>query len=236
MITGIAVALPEELSTLTSTKIAKGCCAFICDSTVIAYSGAGADNARRASELLITQGANRLISWGCAGALVDSLNPGDLVLADVLIDAEGCQTAIQSDWLKATQSVLIPFFKVRTGSLVESKAIVATSEDKKQLHLTTNAIAVDMESIAIAKIARLNNVPFLAIRVIADPAAMNLPKAINYALNNEGEVVLGKLLLFIALHPTQIPALISLGLHFNAAKNTLKQIARHIDQFSIFDQ
>ncbi len=106
MITGIVVALPEELSTLTSKKIDKGCCVFITDTIVLAYSGAGANNARTASELLIAQGATRLISWGCAAALSETLKPGDLVLADTLIDAEGTQIGIHPDWHGCTKNLL----------------------------------------------------------------------------------------------------------------------------------
>lgn len=232
MITGIIVALPEELSTLTSKKIAKGCCVFIRDTLVLTCSGAGAENARIASELLIAQGATQLISWGCAGALDDSLNSGDVILADALIDAEGCQIDSHPDWHKAVKNLLTPYLKIRIGSLVESLTLVATVLDKNQLHSRTNAIAVDMETIAIAKVAVQNNLPFLAIRAIADPANMDLPKAISHALNNNGDIVLNKLLLFIALHPSEIPALIKLGLHFNAAKNSLKRIAQQLDQLS----
>jgi adenosylhomocysteine nucleosidase len=232
VITGIVVALPEELSTLTSNKIAIGCCVFINGTLVLAFSGAGADNAQIASELLVSQGATRLISWGCAGALVAPLNPGDLVLADTLIGAEGCQIEIDPVWLKAAQNALTPYLKVRTGCLVESKSIVATAEDKKQLHLKMNAIVVDMESIAIAKIAARNKLPFLAIRAIADPLSMDLPKAINHALNAEGHILLRKLLLFIAQHPAEIPGLIKLGLHFHAAKKSLRIAAQQLDHLT----
>jgi len=233
LITGIIVALPEELSTLTSKKIDKGCCVFITDTIVLAYSGAGIDNARAASALLIAQGATRLISWGCAAALGETLKPGDLVLADTLIDAEGTQINIDSDWLKLTKNRLLTTgIKVHTGSLAESSRIVATSKDKKHLHTQTGAIALDMESVAAAKIAQLNNLPFLAIRTIADPVNMDLPQAINHSLNDEGDIVLGKLLLFIALHPAELPGLIKLGLHFNAAKNTLKLIAKQLDHLT----
>lgn len=232
MITGIVVALPEELSTLTSKKIDKGCCVFITDAIVLAYSGAGADNARAASELLITQGATRLISWGCAAALGETLKPGDLVLADTLIDAEGAQIGIHPDWLKFTKNLLSTCLKVHTGSLTESSSIVATGNGKKHLHTQTGAIALDMESVAVAKVAGLNNLPFLAIRAIADPVDMDLPKAVNHSLNNQGDIVLGKLLLFIALHPAELPGLIKLGLHFNAAKNTLKLVAKQLDHLT----
>ena len=232
MITGIVVALPEELSTLTSKKIDKGCCAFIADAIVLAYSGAGAKNARSASELLIAQGATRLISWGCAAALSETLKPGDLVLADALIDAEGAQIGIDSGWHGCAKNLLSTSLQIHTGSLVESNSIVAASRDKKHLHAQTGAVALDMETIAVAKVARQHNLPFLAIRAIADPVNMNLPKAINHSLNNEGDIMLGKLLLFIALHPSELPGLIKLGLHFNNAKNTLKLVAEQLDHLT----
>jgi Nucleoside phosphorylase len=201
---------------------------FIADHTVLAYSGAGVDNARTAAELLVAQGAARLISWGCAAALSATLKPGDLVLPDTLIDAEGNRLDIQSDWLKLASSLI----KAHTGCLAESLTIVAAAKDKKRLHSQTGAIALDMESIAIAKVARQNNLPFLAIRAIADPVDMDLPKAISHALNAEGDIVLAKLLAFVVLHPAELPGLIKLGLHFNAAKNTLKSVAKQLDHLT----
>lgn len=232
MITGIVVALPEELSTLTSKKIDKGCCAFITDTIVLVYSGAGAGNARAASELLLKQGASRLISWGCAAALSESLKPGDLTLADTLVDADGVQIGIRNDWHDLTKNLLSTQLKVHTGSLAESKTIVATAEDKKSLHVKTGAIALDMESVAVAAVARQNGLPFLAVRAIADPVGMDLPKAINHSLNDAGDIVLSKLLAFIALHPAELPGLIKLGLHFNAAKSTLRSVAKHLGQLT----
>ncbi|WP_333872833.1 phosphorylase family protein [Methylobacter sp.] len=232
MITGIVVALLEELSTLTSKKIDKGGCVFISDTIVLAYSGAGAVNARTAAELLIAQGATRLISWGCAAALSKSLKPGDLVLADTLIDADGAQIGITEDWLRLTKNLLSPLLKIHTGSLAESLTIVATANDKTHLHTQTGAIALDMESIAIAKVARQNDLSFIAIRAIADPVNMDLPKAINHSLNGQGDIVLAKLLVFIARHPAELPGLIKLGLHFKDAKNTLKLVAKQLDHLT----
>jgi nucleoside phosphorylase len=209
VITGIVVALPEELTTLTSKKIDKRCCSFITDKLLVAYSGAGHVSAKSASELLVAKGATRLISWGCAAALCSSLKPGDLILA--------------------------AFAVVHTGRLAESISIVSSIEDKQQLQSITGAVALDMESIAIARIAKQHALPFLSIRVIADPVNMNLPQAINYSLNDQGEVVLGKLLLFLFLHPAELPGLIKLGLHFNAARKTLKLVAKHLDTVTGFN-
>ena len=210
----------------------KGQCLFIADKLVVAYSGVGSTNAQAAAELLVAQGATRLMSWGCAGALSATLKPGDLVLADHLIDVDGCRDAkcyVSTDWHNDITNRLAAFVVARTGCLAESMGLVSDSKDKKQLHSLTGAIAVDMESIAIAKVAGQYALPFLAIRVIVDPVDMTLPRAINYSLNHQGEVVLGKLLFFLAVHPTELPGLIKLGLHSNAAKNTLKAIAGHLD-------
>lgn len=232
MTLGIIVALPEELSTLTSQKIAKGCCVFITDTIVVGYFGAGAGNANAAAEHLITQGATRLLSWGCAAALSSALKPGDLVLADRLIDAEGAIISIASDWHRDVQQRLSNSRPVHTGSLAESHSIVASAKDKQHLHRQTGAIALDMESVAVAKVAQQHQLPFLAIRAIADPVDMDLPKAISYAFNEQGDIVLTRLLRFIAGHPLEVPCLIKLGLHFNAAKNTLKWVAKQLAYLS----
>ena len=88
MITGIVIALPEELATLTSKRLKKGCIEILNEKLWIIYSGAGEENARFASELLVDNGVKRLISWGCAAALDSSLQSGDLVLAESCTDAQ----------------------------------------------------------------------------------------------------------------------------------------------------
>lgn len=239
MITGIVVALPEELSTLTSKKMTKGCSYFITKKILVIYSGAGPNNAQLATEQLISQGATKLISWGCAAALIESLSPGDLILANEIITTEESNSVklnISQKWHQRTKELLSSLVNVKIGSLVESKSIVSSSEDKKKIQTATNSVALDMESIAIAKIANQHKLPFIAIRVIADPADMNLPLAVTYALNQQGEVSISKLLYYLAHHPTELPGLIKLGLHFKAATKTLKLIAKHLDAITSYQE
>jgi adenosylhomocysteine nucleosidase len=236
VIIGIVVALPEELGTLTSKNIDKGRCIFISDKVLVAYSGAGPANAQTAAELLVSRGVTRLISWGCAAALDASLKPGDLTLADSLIDADQVRMDIASDWHSHARNILSAHATVHTGCLAESHKIVSSGKDKKQLHAKTGAIVLDMESVAVAKIARQHTLPFLAIRAIVDPANMSLPRAVNRSLNDQGDVVLSKLLIFLALHPIELPGLIRLGLHFKAAKNKLKLVAQQLDIINSFGQ
>jgi hopanoid-associated phosphorylase len=235
VITGIVVALPDEINSLTEQKISKGDCVFLNEQILLAFSGTGPENAKNASQLLIKKGAKRLISWGCAAALKANLKPGDLVLPQILHCENKQQLSLTSPWFQYTLEQLSSL-NPSTGSLAESSVIVAKSSDKKTLHKQTRAIALDMESIAIARTAIKNNLPVLVIRCIADPLTMNLPDAVSYALNKQGDVVLAKLLWFLLTHPTELPSLVKLGLHFNAAKNKLKLVAEHLDTIVSFDQ
>ncbi len=232
MITGIVVALPEELSTLTAKRIEKGCIGSIGDKILVAHSGVGAKNASASAELLVKQGVNSLISWGCAAALDKALKPGDLVVAVSLVDTDKLWLDLDNNgWANHVQATLAkqPLVTARVGTLAESENIIVTSREKGQLASASGAIAVDMESAAIAKVAKLHGLPFLAVRAVADPLDMDLPKAVSHALNGQGEVILRKLLMFLLLHPSELPGLVKLGLHFNDARNTLKRVAKQLD-------
>jgi hopanoid-associated phosphorylase len=228
VITGIVVALPEELSALTEKRVDKGHCVFITKAVLVVYAGAGCQNAGAAAELLVAKGAGRLISWGCAAGLSLALRAGDLVLADTIMGLDHVKIAVDADWHAHSKQVLAKSCVVHTGCLLTTPQLVASSKDKKQLHLKSGAVALDMESVAIAKVAQQHALPFLAIRVIADSVDTSLPHAVNKALNGQGDVVMKTLLLSIAKNPVEIPRLIRLGLNFRAAKITLKQVAAQL--------
>ena len=229
MLTGIVVALPEELSTLTSRKINKGNSSLISENILVAYSGTGPDNAKNAAELLISKGSKQLVSWGCAAALDPSLKPGDLSLPKTLLTETQQKLSIEPKWHRHAMRTLSSHFKILTGCLIESRQIVSSSRKKALLHEATQCQAVDMESAAIANVAEDTKTPFLAIRTIADPADMSLPDAVTHALNEEGEIEMKKLLGFLATHPYEIRGLIKLGYHFNSASNKLKSVVDHLD-------
>lgn len=222
MITGIVVALPEELGTLTRQKIAPGCSAFIAENCLVAVSGSGPENARRAAQRLIEQGARRLLSWGCAGALCATLKPGKLCVPAVFQSAGGRKFTSGHEWRRQICAALASRFDICEGPLLESAHIIAASAEKIQMGKIHGAQLVDMESYALADIAEQTGIPFLAVRAIADPAAMDLPRAIMYALQQNGQVALHKILFYVLTHPHEIVGLIKLGIHFHAAKNALK--------------
>lgn len=236
MITGIIVALPEELSTLTQKKLAPGSCAFISENVLVAVSGMGPKNSASATKQLIAKGAARIISWGCAGALDETLKPGDLTIVDTIIAEDTQQLVLDSAWHQQAITELSHFFTIHSGTLAESSKILVSCQDKINLQNTTHAQVLDMESFASANVAIDSQLPFIAIRVIADPVNVDLPAAVDYAMNEHGLLVFRKLVLFLFSHPGQIPSLIRLGLHFRAASNKLKLVAKHLDIITGFDQ
>ncbi|NOQ62985.1 MAG: phosphorylase, partial [Methyloprofundus sp.] len=178
MITGILVALPEELHTLTPATLAQGECLSVAENTLVILSGAGIENAEHAAQVLINKGAKQLISWGCAGALSPNLKAGDLVIPTAIIAHNNIQLTPHSLWAKQIISTLEPLIKCYNGKLFESSSIISLAKDKTEQYQETQALAVDMESGAVARLALKANLPFVAIRSIIDPANLDLPQAI----------------------------------------------------------
>ncbi len=234
MLTGIIVALPEEIGSLTHQKINKGECISLSNNTLLTLAGTGPENAGKASALLIANGAQRLISWGCAAALNDCLKSGDLIIPDQLLSEKQQTLSIASRWSQYVQKQLASL-NPHTDLLVESSKIVSESTNKRSIQKQSKGIALDMESVAIAKTALQHNLPALVIRCIADPVSMNLPKSISYAQNNQGKIILTKLLGYLLTHPAELPGLIKLGLHFKAANNKLKLVAKQLDTIVSFE-
>lgn len=233
MITGIVIALAEELCTLIPKKLKQGETFRLSDKVVIIYSGAGAKNAGYAAELLVENGAVRLISWGCAAGLSPELKPGALILADQCIATDGTKTQTHPVWRHSTETILANLLPI-TGSIAASDNVVIASQDKLNLGIALNAIALDMESTAIAQVAETHNLPFLTVRAIADPQTADLPMAVTNAIDAQGQVNIKKLLLYVLVNPSELPQLIKLGLYFKAAKKTLKQAALKIDKITNF--
>ncbi len=241
MITGIIVALSEELSTLKTLPngmwergMRRGKFIFITDEIILMYSGAGAENARQAAELLVSKGATQLMSWGCAAALSPDLKMGDLVLADSLLNSDGLETAVNSTWHQHAKTVLGSTVVAYKGALFNSNKLVSTAEEKQAIYEKTGAIALDMESGAIAEVAQHYALPFLAIRAIADPASMDLPLAISKALNENGKIEISKIIASLVFNLKEIPHLIQLGQYFQLAKRTLSTVAKQLPQIIVF--
>ncbi|MGR9072084.1 MAG: phosphorylase family protein [Gammaproteobacteria bacterium] len=234
MLTGIVVALPEEIGTLTHSKIATGCFHSLSPRILIACSGAGPENAFNAADRLIERGADRLVSWGCAAALDGELKPGDLAIPGELISESGRIFTPHQGWRRQIVRLLEEKRTLYSGRLSESSTVVSSHEKKSILRDRDRSGVLDMESAAVAKAAAAHGIPFVAIRAIADTASMNLPNAVSKSMNADGIVCLPNLLFHLAGNPSEIPALVRLALSFHSAKKTLRSVAARLDTIAGF--
>lgn len=221
---GIIVALPAEAKTITGYTPGFERLIRLPQGHWLAVSGAGPTRADAMARKLVDLGVGALISWGCAAAVSDNLRAGDLVLAERLIHENADLLPICPVWRQNLLSTLPDHLRIHGGAILEAKNVVTGQAEKHSLFLNTGALAVDMESVAIARVACANQLKFLAVRAIADTASMSFPDAVSASLNPRGDVRIGSLLGQIAKHPGQVPGLIALGRAFGSAMRTLRQI------------
>lgn len=223
---GIIVALPDEARTLVRRRLGFDGLLELPEGHWLNVSGAGHARAREAASRLMERNVGGLMSWGCAAGIACHLRPGQLVLPEFILGEDGREHATDSTWRGRLSASLPAGFRAHGGLLTESTRVVATRAAKAALRAATGGIAADMESAAIARVAHAGNVPFLAVRAIADPAAMDFPSAVSLALNPRGDVRMTALLGQLARHPRQIGELIVLGRAFGAAMRTLTRVRR----------
>jgi adenosylhomocysteine nucleosidase len=118
------------------------------------------------------------------------------------------------------------FLDLHQGTLAESVTALKSSTEKKILFERTGAVAVDMESGAVARVAQEAGVPFMAVRAIADSADMAIPQGSLGALDEFGELSLLRLFKGLIRHPLELFDMIRLGWNFRAAQVTLSKVAR----------
>lgn len=151
-----------------------------------AHCGMGFARARRATQALIdAHSPPWIISCGFSGALVPAVAVGHVVMANAIVDQHGHEIALDLN-LPAN-----PKSGVHVGRLLTSDEIVRKVADKKALAEKHQALAVDMESLAVAQVCRERGTRFLAVRVISDDLSADLPEEILSLVGSTGSVRFG---------------------------------------------
>lgn len=180
---------------------------------VVAVGGGSSCGAMAAARMLLDQGATALVSFGLAGGLDPSLASGALIIPQcVLVAGERL----------ATDPVLSGALGgPTTACLLGADAIASTRTDKRRLWRETGCAALDLESGAVADVARTHSLPFAVLRALCDPAGMDLPPAALLALSANGRIAPARVLAATLCDPAQIPALWRLGRAASRARVTL---------------
>ena len=198
----------------------------LADGTLLAVSGMGGAAAAQSAAALIGAGATALASWGMAGGLDPALAPGTIFLPSEVISPDGAAIETARDWCERLGAALATQRPVTRGRLLTSRTAIGSPADKATLFRETGAAAVDMESLAVAEVARVHRLPFIAVRVIVDSAADALPRAVTAAADSEGHLQIWRLMGALARTPADLAPLIRLARRYRAANRSLAAVAR----------
>jgi len=188
-------------------------------------TGIGPERARKASEAaLFALAPDALISTGYAGSLgVAAL--GELILGTKVFDwtKESPRTAIQAS-LALLESARMAARDARVawtqGPVVTVDHVVWRAREKLALGEASGAIAVDMESAAIAQVASSADIPFLLVRAISDRVGDDLPMDFNLWFSPFGSL---RCLLKIMHRPSILRGLYEMKRHANQASESLRK-------------
>jgi adenosylhomocysteine nucleosidase len=223
---GIVVALKAEAQILFNGKD-RGKDTHHHSEKIIKVSGVGPVRAKRAAEALIEKGATALLSWGTAGGLKGDLSPGDLILPFKVLLTSNVIYPVDVRWHDRLKNRLRKHMNIHTGSIIQSPTTISAASEKHSLYRKHGAIAVDMESTAVAQVAKASSVPFIAIRAITDSVHMTIPKCVLNATDEFGNIYSFRFLKRLFRHPDEIYPMIRLVLGFRAAQKTLKNVLRY---------
>jgi adenosylhomocysteine nucleosidase len=155
----------------------------------------------------VSAGAPAILSVGIAGGLSSHLMAGDWVVATGVM-SEGRRIETDVEW-SSRLAERLPGAEL--GDIVTVANPVLHPTHKRRLHRETGASAVDMESYQAAVLADELGVPFVAVRVIADPAHRKLPPAAKLGLQPDGTVAVGAVVRSLLRRPSQVPSLLCVG-------------------------
>lgn len=219
---GVIVALPGEARSLVPRRIRAGEQAIF-DGGLLAVCGIGPRRAAAAAEALVAAGCRRLLSWGVAGGLDAALEPGDLIVADSIVDTAGGEFVVDAALAAAVQRALAPL-DVRRATLL-SGAEPVLSVAARQRAAQSGAACVDMESAAVAAVAARAGIAFAAVKAICDPAGCDVPPALLALVDGEGRLRASGIATVFAAGPGSWRAVARLRRNYAAARGSLSKAA-----------
>jgi adenosylhomocysteine nucleosidase len=200
--TGIVVALAAEARTLTN-RAAPERLTPLADGAALWLSGMGLVAAQRAAQELVNAGAKALAVFGVAGALDSSLSSGTMLCPEQVLNESGERYITDASWRVSLQQSLTPTLRPY-GSLLSVREPLLTIAEKANAHQRFGALAVDMESAAVAAVARQYSLPFISLRAIVDEASDTVPTALNNSVDAWGRPRALSMIAAMCRHPSII--------------------------------
>jgi adenosylhomocysteine nucleosidase len=182
----------------------------------------------KVAESAVRQGYRGMLSFGVAGGLASHLRAGDWVVAS---DVRESQDAHESQTVSATDPAWSRRLLNMIDNAVHAPVVgvdtpVAEPATKRELHRTTGAAAVDMESHIVARVAAAHQLAFAAVRVIVDPAHRPIPPAALLGMRPDGRADVSAILRDVMTRPSQIRPLARVAVDALAARAAMHRVRR----------
>lgn len=210
----IIAALPGELKPLVRGWERRGHDLWAgrvanCEAVAIA-GGIGAAAARRAAERALGEfKCSVLVSYGWAGALTCAVKPPQACAISEVIDA-GTGERFVTDHPGGYRLITLDR--------------VARADEKRGLAAQHQAVLVDMEAAAVARVAAAGSVSFYCFKGISDGYNDRLPDLSRF-IDGEGRLRMAALLAHVAMRPKYWASMQRLGMNSGAAATALVSLA-----------
>lgn len=159
---------------------------------VLVKSGIGKVNAAVAAQILVDRfDVQGVVISGLAGSLVPTLRRGDVVVSNFvvqydvdltsfgrrtgeipnvarLLEADSAFVHIAAEVFEHLDEQKIKNRNLIVGTIATGDAFVADPQKVRWLQREFGAVAAEMEGGAVGQVCSMNNVPFVAVRVISD--------------------------------------------------------------------
>jgi adenosylhomocysteine nucleosidase len=168
--------------------------------------------------------AHCLVSFGIAGGLAPRLRAGDVVVSTEVLSDDERWNADES--FRRRVAALAADIGAIKGPVLGTSRILASADQKRRTWLDTGALAVDLESDVVARVAASAGIPFVVVRTIADTAYRTLPPAALIPLAEDGTPNLARVIASVLRRPRQVAALFGLARETRAALSALALPAR----------
>jgi hypothetical protein len=168
---------------------------------------------------VVLQGSRGIISFGLCGGLDPSLRPGQWIVASSVVSGA---EIYQSD-KRWSERLIATIPGARYAIVAGVDSAITDFRERLRLHARTGAVVADMESHVAARIAAEHELPFVACRVVINPAHRKLTSAALLRLRPGGAPDLQGIFQSVLAQPGQLLHLMRLAADASIALSVLRQ-------------
>ena len=188
----------------------------------LVISGVGRKAAVNAAEVLIESSRpDIIVSTGFAGGLAEEAAAGTIVYGNDLVDDTGGR-----ETFGVPDGFALPEGGV-WGVILTSRYFISAVDHRRRLRDRFGAVAVDMESIHIGRVARGAGIPVIVARIISDDISAELP-VMGLIMGGDGRLAIGRAIAYFARHPGTIIGFVRFMGNLTAHAHTLNGCLRRL--------